>query len=69
MNFIKRLEDEKFIENNINKIIDTIIRINNNENKFLIQALKNQEVDIKLLESIAKGAININTLIKMYLKE
>ena len=57
------------IENKINKIIDTIICINNKENKFLNHALKNQEVESKEFDKIAKGAIKTKTLIKTYLKE
>ena len=51
------------------KIIDTIIWINNKENKFLVQDLKNQEVEFKQFDNIAKGAINTKTFIKIYLKE
>lgn len=43
--------------------------MNNKENKFLNQDLKNQEVDIKELDKIANGAISTNTFIKIYLKE
>ena len=57
------------MENNINKIIDTIIWINNKENKFLNQDLKNQEVEFKEFDKIANGAINTKTFIKTYLNE
>ena len=49
--------------------MDTIIWINNKENRFLNQDLKNQEVEIREFDKIAKGAINTKTFIKTYLKE
>ena len=46
-----------------------MICIKSRENKFLIQDLKIQDVDIKELDNITKGEINTKTLIKIYLKE
>ena len=46
-----------------------MICINNKENKFLNQDLKNQEVEAKEFDNIAKGAINTKTLINTYRKE
>ena len=69
MNLDKRFKEEKSIENKINKIIDTIIWINNKENKFLNHDLKNQEVELKEFDKIAKGAIKTKTFIKTYLNE
>ena len=57
------------IENKINRIIDTIICIKSKENKFLNQDLKNQDVEVKEFDNIAKGAIKIKILIKIYLNE
>ena len=59
----------ELIENKINKTIATIIWINKRENKFLAQALKNQDKELEALDKIAKGAIKINILISIYLKE
>ena len=39
------------------------------ENKFLNQDLKNQEVEFRELDKIAKGVNRTKTFIKMYLKE
>ncbi len=60
---------EKSIENNIKSTNATIICINNSENKFLIQVLKNQLVLDKANESIANGASKIKILIITYLNE
>ena len=57
------------MENKINKTKATIICINNNENIFLIQDLKNQDVESKINDKIAKGVSNIKILIITYLKE
>ncbi len=57
------------MENKINKTIATIICINNKENKFLTQDLKNQDVESKINDKIAKGVSKINILIITYLKE
>ena len=43
--------------------------INNRENKFRNQDLKNQEVEYNELDNIAKGVIKTKTLIKTYRKE
>ena len=51
------------------KTKETIIWINKRENKFLDQALKNQDKEEDALDKIANGAIRINILIKIYRKE
>ena len=55
MNFINKFKEEKSIENKISKIRETIIWINNKENKFLNQLLKNQLVESSVNEINAKG--------------
>lgn len=57
------------MENNINKTIATIICINNKENKFFIQDLKNHDVESKINDKIANGVSKIKILIITYLKE
>ena len=69
INFISKLSEVKFIENKINKTIDTITWINSKENKFLNQVLKNQLVEFKDKDKIAKGERRAKTLIIIYLKE
>ena len=43
--------------------------MNNKENKFLNQDLKNQEDELKEFDKIANGASNTKTFIKIYLNE
>ena len=57
-----------FIENNINKTSDTIIWINNNENRLRIHDLKNQDVFCKINDKKATGVKRINILTIIYLK-
>ena len=59
-------EEEDYVENNEEMEEE---EENNKENKFLVQDLKNQEVEFKQFDNIAKGAINTKTFIKIYLKE
>ena len=61
--------EEKSIENKSNKTKDTIICINNRENRFLNQDLKNQEVEFKDKAKIAKGVSKAKILSIIYLKE
>ena len=68
-NFIIKLSEVKSIENKINKMIETITWISNNENRFLNQALKNQLVEFKDKDKIAKGERSAKTLIIIYRKE
>ena len=51
------------------EIIFTVSCINNKENKFLSQDLKNQDVVSKINDKIAKGVSKIKILIITYLKE
>lgn len=51
------------MENKINKIIATIIWIKSKEKIFLIHILKNQDVEFKQRDRIAKGERRIKTLI------
>ena len=44
--------------------METIICINNKEKTFLNQDLKNQEVEVKEFDKIAKGLSKINIFIK-----
>ena len=60
---------EKSTENIKSKIIDTIIWIKRRENKFLIQALKNQLVLERVKDKNAKGVISTKTFTKTYLRE
>lgn len=57
------------MENIINKTNDTIICIKSNAKRFLIQDLKNQAVEERDNDNIAKGVINIKTFIIINLKE
>ena len=52
-----------------NKTSDTTIWIKSNENRFLIQDLKKQEVEEIDNDNIAKGVINTNIFIIIYLNE
>ena len=63
------MELEKSKENKISKTRDTIICINNKENKFFNQVLKNQDVASKVKLKKAKGESSTKTLIIIYLKE
>ena len=56
------------MENKISKTIDTIICINNKENKFLYHILKNQDVFSKHNDNIANGDNNTNIFTITYLK-
>ena len=47
---------------------DTIICMSNKENKFLIQDLKNHDVEFKVKDKNAKGAKRAKTLIIIYLR-
>ena len=57
------------MENNINETKDTMIWINNKENKFFNQDLKNQDVESRINDKIAKGVSKIKILTIIYLKE
>lgn len=57
------------MEKIINKTRDTIIWMNNNANKFLIQALKNQTVEEIDNDNMAKGVISTKTFIMINLNE
>ena len=69
MNLDNNPPEVKSVENNITSTRATIICINNNENKFLAQVLKNQDVFFKDKDKIAKGVNNAKILIITYLKE
>ena len=60
---------EKSIENRISNIIDTKICKASKEKKILNQDLKNQDVEFRLKDRNAKGAIKTNTFIIIYRKE
>ncbi len=69
INFIIKEDEEKSIENKINKTIDTIIWINKRENKFLNHALKNQLVEFNDKDNSAKGESKAKTFTITYRKE
>lgn len=69
MNFVNIPPEVKSVDNNIVNTSATIICINNNENRFLAQTLKNQDVLFKDKDNIAKGVKMAKILIITYLKE